>query len=129
MWRKLFDSTWKTFQTRFSRSIESFRRHRELIKNQATFEEFEAVQSVRVMQAEQLKQQKEEASRQRQARVRSWLSAEDMKLEHEDYTEVRRDFPGTGRWILEKRPVKRWLDLDDNHSSLLWLTGIPGAGM
>ena len=129
MWRQLFDSTWNTFRTRFSRCIESFRRHRELIKNQATFEQFETVQSVRVMQAEQLKQQKEEASRQRQARVRSWLSAEDMKLEHEHYTEVRQGFPGTGRWILEKRLVKRWLDLDDNHSSLLWLTGIPGAGM
>ncbi len=128
MWRQLFDSTWKTFRARFSKPIESFRRHRELIKNQATFEQFEAIQSVRAVQAEQLKQQKEEASRQRQARVRSWLSAEDMKLEHEHYTEVRRGFPGTGRWILEKRLVKRWLELDDSHSSLLWLTGIPGAG-
>lgn len=129
MWRQLFDATWKTFRTRFSGPIESFKRHRELIKSQATFEQFEAIQSVRTVQAEQLELQRREATRQSQARVRSWLAANDMKLEHEYHTEVRRGFQGTGQWVLEKRPVRRWLDLDKNHDPFLWLTGIPGSGM
>jgi hypothetical protein len=34
----------------------------------------------------------------------------------------------TGSWIKHERPFKRWLDPTDQSASLLWLTGIPGAG-
>ncbi|KAF8535977.1 hypothetical protein BDD12DRAFT_750061 [Trichophaea hybrida] len=34
----------------------------------------------------------------------------------------------TGSWIKRERPFKRWLDPTDQSASLLWLTGIPGAG-
>jgi hypothetical protein len=128
VWRKLFDSTWKTFQTRFSEPIENFKRHRNLIESQATLEQFEAIQLIRNAQAEQLRDQREEARRQRRARVRAWLAAEDMKSEQEYHSTVRQEFPGTGRWIIKKRLVNEWLDLETKCEPLLWLTGIPGAG-
>jgi len=99
-----------------------------LIESQATLEQFEAIQFIRNAQAEQLKEQREEARRQRRARVRAWLAAEDMRSEQEYHSTVRQEFPGTGRWIIKKRLVNEWLDLETKCEPLLWLTGIPGAG-
>jgi hypothetical protein len=91
-------------------------------------EQFEAIQLIRNAQAEQLKEQREEARRQRRARVRAWLAAEDMRSEQEYHSTVRQEFPGTGRWIIKKRLVKDWLEIETRCEALLWLTGIPGAG-
>lgn len=91
-------------------------------------EQFEAIQLIRNAQAEQLKEQREEARRQRRARVWAWLAAEDMRSEQEYHSTVRQEFPGTGRWIIKKRLMNAWLDLETKCDSLLWLTRIPGAG-
>lgn len=36
---------------------------------------------------------------------------------------------GTGSWLLSDDGFKRWLDVADTSSKILWLQGIPGAGM
>lgn len=36
---------------------------------------------------------------------------------------------GTGNWLKQDGDFKKWLDLDDDSTRLLWLCGIPGAGL
>jgi hypothetical protein len=36
---------------------------------------------------------------------------------------------GTGRWLQKERAFCRWLDPADASTRLIWLQGIPGAGM
>ncbi|KAK4183543.1 hypothetical protein QBC35DRAFT_456177 [Podospora australis] len=79
-------------------------------------------------QAEAFKSHRHEARRQQLARVRSWLSPEDMMADQENYQELRERYPGTGNWILRNNLVMSWLDPDANVNPILWLTGIPGAG-
>lgn len=35
----------------------------------------------------------------------------------------------TGRWIQRDKAISKWLDPVDTKSRLIWLQGIPGAGM
>jgi len=49
------------------------------------------------------------------------------ELEH--YTAIRCAYPGTGDWILHRDLVIDWLDHSSSVNPILWLTGIPGAGM
>ena len=36
---------------------------------------------------------------------------------------------GTGRWLLRDETFAKWLDKEDASIKVLWLQGIPGAGM
>ena len=40
-----------------------------------------------------------------------------------------RTYPGTGKWILKDPDFNKWLEISDLSTQLLWLQGIPGAGM
>lgn len=49
--------------------------------------------------------------------------------DQEHAAEIRRDFPEAGRWLLLRDQVKEWMDPLSTKIPLLWLNGIPGAGM
>jgi len=36
---------------------------------------------------------------------------------------------GTGKWLLQENKFTQWLDQGNSTNKLLWLEGIPGAGM
>ncbi|OTA54483.1 hypothetical protein K449DRAFT_469433 [Hypoxylon sp. EC38] len=127
-WQTLFRATWNTFRTRFDVPIQNFKRHRRLLENHATLSLFEELKAIRDNQTETIKLQLESAEQQRQDRVRVWLSHEDMMPDQEHYIRIRRDHPGTGKWILKKRLIRTWLDLETEAEPIMWLTGIPGAG-
>jgi len=128
VWRTVFQSTWSTFRTRFSEPIENFKRHRRLLENHASLAFFEEIKAVRDKQAESFRFLREDAKRQQQERVRTWLAHEDMMSDQDHHVEIRQDYPGTGKWILKKRIIKAWLDLEAKSENIVWLTGIPGAG-
>ncbi|KAI1412101.1 hypothetical protein F5Y13DRAFT_164339 [Hypoxylon sp. FL1857] len=127
-WRTLFGATWNTFRTRFDEPIQNFKRHRRLLENHATLSLFEELKVIRDNQSEAIKLQRESARLQEQDRVRGWLANEDMMPDQEHYIAIRRDYPGTGRWILKKRSIRIWMDLETEAEPIIWLTGIPGAG-
>ncbi|OTA83135.1 hypothetical protein M434DRAFT_183549 [Hypoxylon sp. CO27-5] len=127
-WQAVFCATWNTFRTRFDVHIQNFKRHRRLLENHATLSLFEELKAIRDNQAETVRLQLESTKQQRQDRVRVWLSHEDMMSDQEHYIRIRRDHPGTGNWILKKRLVRTWLDLETEAGPIMWLAGIPGAG-
>lgn len=61
--------------------------------------------------------------------VTEWLAPADYKQDHERFSEVRRDYPQTGQWLLKASKLKKWLTPSTNPEPWrLWLYGIPGAG-
>ena len=109
--------------------MNNLRRHRKILENYAQLTTLERISALSNDQTEALKLQRLEANRQQRDRVRTWLSPEDMMADQERYMQLRREYPGTGGWILRKNLVMTWLDLSTNVNPVLWLTGIPGAGM
>ena len=90
---------------------------------------FEEAQIAREDAKEAFKESvKHEQARQRMA-VIEWLSPPDSEADHERYSDIRGKYPGTGRWLLRARVVKKWLDSSTTDVPVLWLYGKPGAGM
>jgi hypothetical protein len=60
-----------------------------------------------------------------------WLGAsKSTVVDHYEYCRVREQNPESGQWILGHENMENWIDPDVlPPSSILWLTGIMGAGM
>jgi tetratricopeptide (TPR) repeat protein len=128
MWKQLFHAVWKSFNTDFSDILRNLREHRSLIESQANIIQFSETIRIQEVAKETLKlQQKEELFRQRDV-VHQWLSPAKYEADQEQYSKVRRSYPGTGRWLLRANRFNSWFDRDLCSNQLLWLTGIPGAG-
>lgn len=108
--------------------ISNLQRHKMLIESHANVLEINASQAAREL-AEKAFQEADKARKDNQRiAVRTWLSARNVQMDHDVYTEVRMLYPSTGLWVLQKTAIAAWLD--DQHTSgcLVWINGIPGAG-
>jgi hypothetical protein len=128
VWRQLFQATWKTFRTRFSGILDNLRRHKILIESQASLTQFEQFERARVIAEEEFRVMRDNEGKRRKIAVRDWLGAATSEVDQENCANVRVQYPGTGRWLLQIRHVQAWLDSNSSSTPLLWLTGIPGAG-
>jgi hypothetical protein len=63
------------------------------------------------------------------ATVRDWLSPPDHEVEHRALKDRRSGYPGTTDWIFTDSSLKDWLQSTVSGTSVLWLCGIPGAGV
>jgi hypothetical protein len=61
--------------------------------------------------------------------VRTWLSARNVQLDHDVYIGMRELYPSTGLWVLQKTAIAAWHDSQHSSGPLVWIYGIPGAGM
>ncbi|RYO83126.1 hypothetical protein DL766_004460 [Monosporascus sp. MC13-8B] len=65
---------------------------------------------------------------QRLSDLKAWLHATSCANEQKRYSDIRSEFPGTGRWLLDNESIKEWMDpMYPTIPPLLWLNGIPGA--
>ena len=143
MWHQLFRSLWKNFETRFRSILESLSRHRQLIADQAALIHYQQYQldmqaiSNHIRQyGEDREKNIEDRERQEAAEmhrkhleVLQWFSAADTTTsDQEQHTRIRREYPGSGHWILKNEKVRIWQEDDTPPSSILWLNGKPGSG-
>lgn len=62
--------------------------------------------------------------------VLNWFSAANSTIQdHYLFRSIRSQHAGSGDWILKDERVQNWMKFDIAVSSVLWLNGIPGAGM
>jgi hypothetical protein len=61
--------------------------------------------------------------------VINWLSAADSILDQEASKVMRNEYRGAGRWVFEDQKMKAWIDPRNLMVPILWMNGIPGAGM
>lgn len=127
-WQQIFRALWKDFNARFKHLLSNLQRHKTLIESHANVLEIKASQAAREL-AEKAFQEADIARKDNQRiAVRTWLSARNVQLDHDVYTEVRKLYPSTGLWVLQKTAIAAWHDSQHTSGSLVWVHGIPGAG-
>ena len=136
-WTMVFDSLWKTFNPRFQGILESLRRHRNLIDQEANtinisearswrtehlnnFKQWRAEHAIiiKTMQREQLKVQIREAV--------LWLDAKEQQENVLGRLSRATNNPEK-HWALTERNIQFWLG-QDPEPRILWLYGKLGAG-
>jgi hypothetical protein len=128
-WKQLFRAVWKDFDSRFKHLLMNLQRHKALIESHANVLEIQAASTAREL-AEKAFQEADSARKDNQRiLVRTWLLARNVQLDHDVYTGVREAYPSTGFWVLQKTAVAAWHDNEHPSGSLVWIHGIPGAGM
>ncbi|RYP19480.1 hypothetical protein DL765_003320 [Monosporascus sp. GIB2] len=129
MWKQLFHATWDTYKSRFGPLIDNIRGHGLLIQTQATLSQIEAFQSAAKLRDAEFRSISEGQESQRLRDLKAWLHATSCANEQKRYSDIRSEFPGTGRWLLDNQSIKEWMDpMYPTIPPLLWLNGIPGAG-
>lgn len=134
---------WKNFETRFRSLLSSLNQHRQLIAHQAEaihyqqyqqdsqaiFNHIQQYEQDRIRNIENRERQEESEAQKKYLEVLQWFSAADTTMsDQEEFTRIRREYPGSGDWILKKEKIRNWQEDDTPTSSILWLNGKPGAG-
>ena len=98
--------------------------------NQAIIDHIHSYARHRKEKTENLKRKEENDKDVKYRKILTWFSAAGSTAQdHDDWRAVRNESAGDGQWILQNNEVKNWRELDPPTSSILWLNGIPGAGM
>ena len=96
---------------------------------QATLSEIEESRKAMELHNAKSKSVSDAENNRRQRDIQGWLRAPNMENEHNHHRDIRKEFPGSGKWIMEKEEFVEWFDLNcPTVPPLLWLNGIPGAG-
>jgi hypothetical protein len=72
---------------------------------------------------------RDDEERHRRIIVRNWLSAASIDADQETSANARKDCPDSGRWLLKSNYMQAWFNAEYCATPLLWLNGIPGAGL
>lgn len=129
VWRQVFRSAWKDFKTRFQHIVDGLHHHRELIESQANLLHIRQYQADRLAMVAQLDSLEETERQKKYVAIMAWILGVDTKLDHDSACEARTGYPRSGRWILRNFEFQNWKEADTPVSSILWLNGIPGAGV
>jgi hypothetical protein len=123
----------KTICRDFTPTIELIRqnlgRHRLLILTSATLTQFEEIQSIRNNAISAFERSHAESEAHRRHVVKQWLSSVDCHAQQIHYQKTRAICENAGRWLIEHPQFREWVGSDRCINPLLWLGGIPGAGM
>jgi hypothetical protein len=79
---------------------------------------------------ERLKKKEEDDRNKKYFAVLNWFcAAQSTASDHDNFRAARSPCSRSGEWILKHEKVQNWRELDPPISSILWINGIPGAGM
>ena len=133
----VFDSLWKTFESRFQAILQSLRRHRDLIDQEASTNNIVEAKVWRAQQLELIRQWRVERSEDLDRAERERLSAQmreaviwfgaPQEQEHIHARLTRACDGADGHWALREPMIMSWLD-QSRDNQFLWLHGKPGAG-
>ncbi|EMD69111.1 hypothetical protein COCSADRAFT_130498 [Bipolaris sorokiniana ND90Pr] len=127
MWQQLFQALWKSFNTQFAAILRDLREHMALIESQATVSQFSEILETRRRIELQFDDERANEVRKRRMVVHQWLAAANCSADQEACTKVRREHPGTGKWLLRENRFCSWFDPILCSTHMLWMNGIPGA--
>lgn len=99
-----------------------------LIESQATVSQFSEILETRRRIELQFDDERANEVRKRRMVVHQWLAAANCSADQEACTKVRREHPGTGKWLLRENRFCSWFDPILCSTHMLWMNGIPGAG-
>lgn len=136
-WKMVFDSLWKTFNPRFHGILESLKKHRDLVDQEANAIDISEAKTWRSEQLNHIMQWRAEradeidrAERERHfAQTREAVAWLDACEEHEDTLTrmLRASTTTASHWALEAKSILSWIG-QSRDLPVLWLNGKPGAG-
>lgn len=126
-WHFWFTFDWGLFERRFKLILQKLSLHCELLDKEAAAAHYSEMKQLR----DELQLKEDASERQRQYQLAQdvfrWLSAaEDTQEEQLERLSDKRQ-PETCDWVLSDPQMRPWIE-DDCGDSVLWMTGIPGAG-
>jgi len=124
--------------------VENIRRNQRLVESQANLVQFKQLREENLVHFEQLFQELQTARLEAEAKSRSfedaeksrrsgilraWLSAAPASSDYETFSRKLKNYPGSGLWLVNDDRMQSWLNPDSCGSPLMWVNGIPGAGV
>jgi len=104
--------------------------HIELIQKQAGLSQIQAFRQAQQRQEARDKAELEHWEQRKFRELCAWLSAPTVDNDQRHHSEIREECPGSGKWLLSNAVFKEWFDAKfPPIPALLWMNGIPGAGM
>jgi hypothetical protein len=98
--------------------------------SQAILDHIKKYEQDRLEKLERLKTQEQIERDGKYLAILHWFSAaQSTTADHENFRETRTPYAGSGNWILKHEKIQNWREMDTPISSILWVNGIPGAGM
>ncbi|KAF2800244.1 hypothetical protein K505DRAFT_229183, partial [Melanomma pulvis-pyrius CBS 109.77] len=125
-WKQLFHATWRSFSSSIEHLTKSLQRHKSLLEDQASIIHFEEFQDLHLRAKREFEAQRSAELDRRRLNIQQWLCAHDIEARQEDAAKSR--YNGTGNWLIQDSRFTKWFNFDYCAESLLWLSGIPGAG-
>ena len=113
----------------FGDVVGKLRRSKELLIQTASVSEFQEAQNARLLITREFEAQRDRDEKEQRLSVVEWLSHVTCHAQHEELQERRRVFPSTTRWIFDTTATREWFRNDDKSGLILYIYGIPGAGM
>jgi len=125
----LFKASWRVFTLSINHIDSNLRRHKLLIESGASIKEFEEIQNIRQADINTFEKHMEDQDVRRRDMVKSWLCHFNCETQQQDHRETRKVCKDPGRWLIDDPRFQEWFSPDYCSKPLLWLNGIPGAGM
>jgi hypothetical protein len=127
--KQFFRSMWKDFNTRFQQILEDLRRHQNLIESLASASHIQQYQMDRENNRTHFDRLQKTEMENKYIDVTKWIAAADSSVDYNFGLATRREYPQSGRWILDSVDYSNWKEADVPRKSMIWMHGIPGAGM
>ncbi|KAH8789515.1 hypothetical protein F5882DRAFT_354269 [Hyaloscypha sp. PMI_1271] len=127
-WERLFQSSWRGFNSKINGLRDKMQQHRRLIESQAGIVEFEEIQKIRKLAEVEFQNARDADLDRRRSKVLQWLSPASSETIQEGCEKARSEYPRTGEWLLTDDKFSKWFHPNFCSNPLLWLSGIPGAG-
>jgi hypothetical protein len=128
VWKEVFDAFRKIFLVHLQHTLENIRRHKDLVRSQATLVQCEELQKLHNEAVAAFRANREAIGERRRKAVQEWLSAAEYDADQEKSNKIREEYPETGRWLLGNDLFKSWFQPEVCTAPILWISGIPGAG-
>ncbi|KAI0898910.1 putative zinc finger protein [Annulohypoxylon nitens] len=128
-WQRVFAESWSTCNDRFPSIAARIEHRRSLIESEASPSRIEEEKKRIQREREEVDGQFGERDLHRSRDVYNWLKATNMETYQNDFSNIRKEYPGTGRWLLENLSFHEWFNPKfPTIPPLLWINGMPGAG-
>ncbi|KAL4879458.1 hypothetical protein BJY04DRAFT_220054 [Aspergillus karnatakaensis] len=127
-WKRIFVFWWAGSARRINNTREKTARNKRLLENPVSIAKFESIHHDYMTSMHANDREMERHIKESKDAVLEWLSPYDCESEQGKLRKTRSVCKDPGRWFLESAKYKKWVGGGDHQSSLLWLSGIPGAG-
>jgi hypothetical protein len=126
-WRYVFEALWPKHREKIKVVTRHIGLHSLLLRKEAQFEHIQQEHEARVRSLEHFESVEKAHQLQEYRGLRTEISPQtyDDKLDR-----LRGQLcSGTGKWLLKDDTFTKWLNASDSSVRLIWIHGIPGAGL